>query len=95
MEDKLQDRQNELVRTIEAINEVLSTKAWQTLKELIWDRDIAKIDRLLLAETKKDEPQLKTIYVLQGEYNRSKRYDLRSYAEMLQKELQGIKEKQK
>lgn len=91
-EQKLRDRQAELIQAIEAIDEVLKLKAWQILKELVWDRDVERIERLLLAEAKSDEPSLKTLYRLQGELSRTKRYDLKSYAEGLQRELQGIKD---
>ncbi len=92
-EIKLRDRQTELTLVIEAIHEVLKSKAWQILKELVLDRDLEKIERLLLAEAKSDEPSLKTLAKLQGELLRTRRYgDLKSYAEVLQKELQGIKD---
>ena len=89
---KLRGRQAELVLIIEAIDEVLKTKAWQTLKELVWDKEVERTERLILSEGKSDEPNLKNLYKLQGELNRTRRYDLKSYAELLQKELTGIKE---
>lgn len=92
-ESKLRDRQSDLALIIEAIDETLKTKAWQTLKELVWDRDVERIERLLLVEAKSDEPNIGNLHKLQGELSRSKRYaDLKGYAEMLQKELQGIKD---
>ena len=91
----IRDRQTELVLIIEAIDEVLKTKGWQTLKELVWDKEVERIERLLLSEAKGSEINFGTIFRLQGELQRTRRYDLRSYAEMLKKELQGIKENQK
>ncbi len=94
--DKLRDRQADLALILEAIDEVLKSKAWQTLKELVWDREVERIERLLLADAKSDEPSFKAQYRLQGELTRAKRNsDLKSYAEMLEKELKGIKEKTK
>ncbi len=90
---KLRDRQNELLAIIPAIDEVLQSKAWQTLKELLWDKEIERTERMLLSEAKKGEPELKALYKLQGELSRTQRYDLKSYAEMLKNELQGIKDK--
>lgn len=93
---KLRDRQADLVLMIEAIDEVLKTKAWQTLKELVWDSEVQRIERLLLGEAKSDEPKLKELYTLQGQLSRAKQYgDLKSYAEMWTKELKAIKENQK
>lgn len=88
----LRERQTELIKIIESIDEVLKTKGWQTLKELVFDSRVDSLERQLLAEAKKEEIDPKKIYKLQGELIWSKRYsDLRSYAEMLKKELEGIK----
>lgn len=87
----LRERQTELVKIIESVNEVLKNKGWQTLKELVFDKAVARIDRLLLAEAKKPKVEEDKIYHLQGELTWAKRYaDLKSYAEMLKKELEGI-----
>lgn len=90
---KLRDRQSELAVIIEAIDEVLKSKAWQTLKGLVWDGRVNSLERQLLTEARTEEIVPKTLYRLQGELTWAKRYaDLKSYAEMLQKELQGIKD---
>ena len=87
----LRERHTELVRTIEAIDEVLRSKGWQTLKELVFDKVVARLDRLLLSEAKKTKVEEDKIYHLQGELAWARRYsDLKSYAEMLKKELEGI-----
>ncbi len=94
--DKIRDRQNDLIKIIEAIDEVLKTKGWATLKELVWDGRVSSIERQLLSEAKGVEIKTENIYRLQGELNWTKRYaDLKSYAQMCQKELEGIKENQK
>lgn len=94
-DQKLRDRANDLVIIVEALDSVVQSKAWQILKELVWDNEVARIERLLLADAKSDEPSLKVQYRLQGELARARRYsDLKSYAEMFQKELKGIKENQ-
>lgn len=91
-ETALRERQTELIRIIESVDEVLRTKGWQTLKELIFDKRVESIERQLMAEAKMDEVVPKKLYKLQGELLGAKRYsDLRSYAEVLKKELEGIK----
>ncbi len=92
-DQKLRDRQADLILVIEAIDEVLKSKAWQTLKELVLDGLVSRVERLLLSESKGVEVNTANIYRLQGELNWAKRYgDLKSYAEMLKQELQGIKD---
>ena len=90
--DNLRDRQSELAVIVQALDEVLSTKAWQTLKELLWDKEAERIERLLLSEAKKVSPDIGQMRQLQGELSKALRYsDLKSYAERFKKELSGIK----
>lgn len=95
-ESKIRDRQNDLINILEAIEVVMKNKGWQTLKELVFDGVIERLDRQLLSEAKKPVVEIEKIYFLQGELAWARRYsDLKSYAEMLKKELQGIKDNQK
>ena len=90
----LRERQTELIKIVESIDEVLRTKGWQTLKELEFDKRVSSIERQLLAEAKMDEVEPKKQYRLQGELIWARRYsDLKSYGEMLKKELESIKKK--
>lgn len=92
-EQKLRDRQRDLIKIIEAIDEVLKLKAWQTLKELVFDGVVVRVNSQLLSEAKKPSIETDKIHHLQGELAWARRYsDLKSYAEMLSKELLGIKE---
>lgn len=92
-EKKLRDRQQDLIKILEAIDEVLKSKAWQTLKELVFDGAVDRLDRQLLSEAKKPSIEVDKIYQIQGELVWARRYsDLKSYAEMLSSELLGIKE---
>ena len=92
-EQKIRDRQQVLIESITAIDEVLKTKAWQTLKELVFDSRVESLKRQLLSEAEADEPNLKRMYRLQGELTWARRYsDLKSYAEKLSSELLGIKD---
>ena len=92
-EQKLRDRQQDLIKIVSALDEVLKTKAWQTLKELVWDDMVGRFNRQLLNEAKKPSIEVDKIYHLQGELAWARRYsDLKSYAEMCSKELLGIKE---
>lgn len=95
-EQKLRERQETLVKIVAAIDQVLKVEGWQTLKELVFDEEVERLERVLLNEAKSDEPSLKALYKLQGELTSIRQFiDLKSYAERLQKELQGIKANQK
>jgi len=89
--DSLRDRQSELIKTINAINELLKNKDWRTFEELVLEKRWATLERLLLAEAKTREPSLAEIYRLQGRWDEAKKLDLVNYAEVLIKELEGIK----
>lgn len=90
----LRERQTQLIRVIEAIDEVLKDKGWQTLKELVFDGLVESKKGQLLIEATRPELDERKIFHLQGELAWAKRYgDLRSYAEMCKKELEGIKRK--
>lgn len=92
----LRERQTTLVKVVESIDELLKTKAWQNLKELVFDSLVERIEARLLNEAKADPLNPGLMLKLQGELNWARRYsDLRSYAETLKKELEGIKLKLK
>ncbi len=61
----LRERDAHLVRLIEAITDVQKTSAWSTLKEDL-DSEVARLNRLLLTESKKKELDLPEVYRLQG-----------------------------
>lgn len=89
--EELTARRAELVRTVEAIDEILKSKQWQTLRELVFGPLEARLERLMIVEAKKPQIEPDKIYVLQGELANAKRYDLAIYAEKCKKELEGIK----
>lgn len=90
MKEQLIARRIELVRTIEAIDEVLRSKGWQVLREEF--EKLAELkERQLLVEAKKPVIEEGKIYFLQGELAVAKRYDLATYQDKLKKELEGIK----
>ena len=91
MDEKLIERQSELIRTIEAIGEVLKSKDWKVIRET-FEKLVESYERQLLAEAKKPVLEENKIYFLQGQIATAKRYDLATYSEMLKKELQGIKD---
>lgn len=73
--DAIRERKEHLVRLIEAITDIQLTAAWSTLKEE-FDGEIAKLNRFLLAESKKPEIDTAELYRLQGRIESAKKYSL-------------------
>lgn len=89
--EKLIARRAELLKLVGAIDEVLRSKGWQVLREMVFEELVDRLDRQLLAEAKKPVLEIEKIYILQGEIANAKRYDLIAYADKCRKELEGIK----
>lgn len=71
----IREQQAHLLRVIEAIQDVQKTTAWSTLKEE-FDSEIQRLNRLLLAESKKPEINLPELYRYQGRIEEAKRISL-------------------
>jgi len=90
----LRERQTELTNLIEAINELAKNEAWKTLKKLLFDGLVEKIERQLNAEVKKTQLNPIEIYRLQGQLSWAKRYsDIYKLAETYKQELNQITKK--
>lgn len=88
----VRERDAHLVRLIEAITDVQSTHAWSTLKEE-FDGEIAKMNRLLLSESKKKEVELPEVYRYQGRIESTKKYALDALLADYRQERETIKRK--
>jgi hypothetical protein len=71
----IRERDAYLVRLLEAIQDVQASSSWSTLKEE-FDGEIARLNRLLLAEAKKLEIDTAEQYRLQGRLESAKKYSL-------------------
>lgn len=91
-QEKLSERQDELVKIIEAFVSLNKTKEWATLRELVFDRSQASIERQMFNEANAPEVNANRIYKLQGELAWVKKYsDLDRFIETLKIELENIK----
>lgn len=88
--EKLITRQSELIKTIEAIDDILHSKSWQVLRSNFEER-IASLEKQLLSEARNMPIDINKFYVIQGQISEAKRFDFPSWAEKLKKELIGIK----
>lgn len=88
----IRERDTHLVNLIEAIQEVQSSNAWSTLKEE-FNGEIARLNRLLLAEAKKKDIDSAEQYRLQGRIESAKKYSLEKLLEDSMTEHDTIRRK--
>lgn len=88
----VRERDAHLVRLIEAITATQSTSAWSTLKEE-FDGEVARLNRLLLAESKKKDVDLPEVYRLQGRIEEAKKLSLEKLFDDFMTERDTIRRK--
>jgi hypothetical protein len=88
--------QTRLIKLIEALNNLEKNKDWKTLKEIMFETSLARIERLLINESLKQTIDPPIMYRLQGEWLASKQFvDIKAFADQLVKQLEIIKQKLK
>lgn len=88
----LRERDSKLVRIIEAIDGILATPQWRTLKELVFDEVLESTESKIRVESNKPEISTANIYRLQGEKLWAQRYaSLEKLRDKFHKELLGIR----
>lgn len=93
---ELRKKQGELVKVVEAFASLEESKEWATLKELVFDKSLASIERQLLNECLAPEVKVNKIYRLQGEWAWAKQYNnTHKFVDSLKKQLEDIKERLK
>lgn len=89
----LQERKGILLRLITAIDSLSKNDDWHTLKELLFDGQVERLEKQLLYEAKANELSSPTIYRLQGNLEWARRWNLYKLAETYNKELNQITKK--
>lgn len=93
-EERLRERDSELVRIVEALDVIIASTEWHTLKDLVFDKELVSIASKIMRETSKPELSLPELYRLQGEKKWSARF---SSLELLRNkyhtELVGIRKR--
>lgn len=88
----LRQREGELVKIIEAIDEISNSESWQVLKSFIFDGVIETLEKAMLTEAKGDKADVVKLASLNGQFNWAKKYaDLGSLTKVFKIELQGIR----
>lgn len=73
-QELLRERDSKLVRIIEALDAIMQSNEWRTLKEEVFDDVLLSVGKRLELETAKPEVSLSEIYRLQGERKWAKQY---------------------
>jgi hypothetical protein len=90
----LRGEQTRLIKVVEALQKLDESKEWQTLKELVFSKSLASIERQMLNECVAQEVNVNKIYRLQGEWAWAKQYnDVDRFAETLKRQLEEIKKR--
>lgn len=90
----LRGEQTRLVNILEAIDKLENSKEWSTLKELVFSKSLAAIERQMMNECLAQEIDTDKLYRLQGEWAWAKQYsDTERFAETLKKQLEEIKKR--
>lgn len=88
------ERRTTLLKLVKSINELAKSEDWNTLKELLFDGLVEKLEKSLKIEAEKDELQLKEIYRLQGQLIWARRYsDIYKLAETYKLEINNLNKK--
>jgi hypothetical protein len=93
---KLREKQDELIKVIEAFARLETSSEWAVLKELVFDRSLVSIERQILAEASSPQVDINKLYRLQGELAWARQYNnVGRFIETLRKQLENIKNKLK
>lgn len=94
IEDKklYQERHNELVKIVESFASLEKSEEWATLKELVFDKELEKINRLITIEALNGVIDVSKMYRLQGRRDFARQFcDVKKYVDMLVKQLEELK----
>lgn len=90
--DGLKEREQKLVRTIEALEEVQKVKSWSSLKKELFDELPASLEKQISAEAKKLNPDILKLNRLSGELKWAERFsNLKKFEDTFRVELQNVR----
>lgn len=84
------ERAGKLATLIEAVEAILASPEWSTLKAEEFDGELERLERMLLTEAKKKPLDEAEIYILQGRIDTMKKYSLERLRNKYRIELEGI-----
>lgn len=90
--DGFKEREQRLVRLIEALQDVQKTKGWSSLKKELLDELPASLEKQISVEAKKPNPDTLKLNRLAGELKWAERFsDLKKIEDVFRVELQQIR----
>lgn len=94
MDDKYEKLYDELVKIIESFESLEKSKEWETLKEYVFSKSLASIERQLLNAAIESPISHEKVYKLQGELSWAQRFnDIDRFVETYKKQLIDVKGK--
>lgn len=89
----LRQKESEMVKVIEALQRISVSEDWSTLKTSIFEGVVEQLERDMLNEAKKENPDIQKLTSLKGQFVWAKKYaDLNSLADSFKKELTSIRQ---
>lgn len=90
----LRAKQAELLRLLDAVASLSKSSEWATLKEIVFDKSVASIEKQIISESLTGMINSNKLYKLQGEWAWAKQYaDMDRFADTLKIQLEEIKKK--
>lgn len=87
----LRQKQQELLKIIEAVSKVANSGEWKQLRELVFDKQVERLEKELKSASLQNELNSPEIYRLQGKITWAKRYsDFYKLTETYKTELKQI-----
>ena len=88
----LRQREQKLIKVIEALQEVQQSPAWSTLKNEVFDGLVATLEQEIKNEAKKENPESTRLNRIAGQLRWAEKYaDLEKLERGFKVELQGIR----
>lgn len=91
---KVQERESEIVRILEAIQTLKQRKEWSTLKTEVFDNLHTNLTKDMMEEASKADPNTNKLNRIAGEMKWAERFsNLEKWENVLRVELQGVRKR--
>ncbi len=87
---RYEEKHAELVRIIQSFETLDKSKEWETIRELVYDRELDSIEKQILNASLESPLDIAKIHVLQGRRAQARKYDTESFMSSLKKQLADI-----
>ena len=92
LEDLYGEQEARIMKIVEAMREIVESKAWSTLKEEVFDRLVSSLEKDLKVEARKGNPDTNKLNFINGKLEWAEKYsDLSKLESSFKLELQRIR----